>query len=58
MQNLAGWKKWVGWGEGESAGLVLPCWVGKLKQGSDPHIGAIVWDRGETFEAESEAVDL
>ena len=28
------------------------------KQGSKLHIKAIVWDRGETFEAESEAADL
>ena len=27
-------------------------------QGSDPHIGAIVWVRGETFKAESETADL
>jgi len=25
--------------------------VRELKQGSDPHIGATVWDRGEAFEA-------
>ena len=35
-----------------------PWWVGELKQGSDSRIEAIVWVRGETFEAESEAVDL
>ena len=29
-----------------------------MKQGSDPHIGAIVWVRRETFKAESETVDL
>ena len=29
-----------------------------MKQGSNPHIGAIVWVRGETFKAESEIVDL
>lgn len=28
--------------------LHLSC--GKLKQGSDPHIGVTVWDRGEAFE--------
>ena len=33
-------------------------WVGELRQGSDPHIGAIVWVRGETFKAESETADL
>jgi len=32
--------------------------VGKLKQGSNPHLGAIVWVRGERFKAESEAADL
>ena len=32
--------------------------VGELKQGSDLHIRAIVWDKGETFEAVSEAADL
>ena len=30
----------------------------ELKQGSNPHIGAIVWVRRETFEAESETADL
>ena len=32
--------------------------MGELKQGSDPHIGAIVCVRGETFKAESETADL
>ena len=32
--------------------------MGELKQGFDSHIGAIVWVRGETFKAESEAADL
>ena len=32
--------------------------MGELKQGSSPHIRAIVWVRGETFKAESEAADL
>ena len=32
--------------------------MGKLKQGSDPCIGVIVWVRGETFKAESETADL
>ena len=27
-------------------------------QGSDTHMGRIVWVRGETFKAESEAADL
>ena len=31
---------------------------GELRQGSDPHIGAIVSVRGETFKAESETADL
>ena len=32
--------------------------MGELKQGSNPHTGAIVRVRGETFKAESETVDL
>ena len=32
--------------------------MGELKQGSDPHIGEIVWVGGETFNAESETADL
>ena len=32
--------------------------MGALKQGSDPHITAIIWVRGETFKAESEIADL
>ena len=32
--------------------------MGELKQASEPHIGAIVWVRGETFKAESETADL
>ena len=32
--------------------------MGELKQGSDPHIRAIVWIRRETFKAESETADL
>ena len=32
--------------------------VGKLKQAFDPHSGAVVWVRGETFKAESEVADL
>ena len=31
--------------------------MGELKQGSDPHMGAIVRVRGETFKAESETAD-
>ena len=32
--------------------------MGKLKQGSNSHLRAIVWVRGETFKAESETADL
>ena len=32
--------------------------MGELRQGSDPHIGATVWVRGEIFKADSEAADL
>ena len=32
--------------------------MGELKQGFDPHIGAIVCVRGETFQAEGETADL
>ena len=32
--------------------------MGELKWESDPHIGAIVWVRGETFKAENETADL
>ena len=32
--------------------------MGELKQASEPHIGAIVWVRGETFKADSETADL
>ena len=32
--------------------------MGELKQKSDPHPGAIVWVRGDTFKAESETADL
>ena len=32
--------------------------MGELRQGSDPHIGATVRVRGETFKAESETADL
>ena len=35
-------------------GLDLPLAGGELRQGSDPHSGAIVWVRGETFKVESE----
>ena len=39
-------------------GLDLPSASGGTEAGSDPHIGAIVSVRGETFKAESEAADL
>ena len=32
--------------------------MGELKQGSNPHIGAIVYVRREIFKAESETADL
>ena len=32
--------------------------MGELKQGSSPHIGAIVWVRRETVKAKSETTDL
>ena len=32
--------------------------MGELKQGSSPHIGAIVWVKGETFKTESETANL
>ena len=32
--------------------------MGELKQGSDPHIRATVFVRGETFKAERETADL
>ena len=35
-----------------------PWQAGELKQGSDPHIGTIVWVRGETLKTESETADL
>ena len=41
-----------------SLGLDQPSVGGELKQGSDPHIRAIVWVRGETFRAGSERADL
>ena len=38
--------------------LDLPLRVGEVKQGSDPHSGAIVWVRGETLKAEGQTADL
>ena len=32
--------------------------MGEVKQRSDPHIGAIIWVREETFKAESETANL
>ena len=32
--------------------------MGELKQGSDPHIGATVGVKGDTFKAENETTDL
>ena len=32
--------------------------MGELKQGSDPHSGAVVRVKGETFKSESETTDL
>ena len=43
---------------GVLVGLDLPYRVGEQKQGSYPHIRAIVWVRGETFKAESETAGL
>ena len=43
---------------GRKTGLDLPSAVRELKLGSDPHIGATDWVRGETFKAESETADL
>ena len=39
-------------------GLDLPSAGGGTEVGSDPHMGAIVWVRGETFKAENEIADL
>ena len=43
---------------GEKQDWTYPRRVGELKQGSDPHIRAIVWVRGEIFKAESETADM
>ena len=50
--------KELGGTTGVLAGLNLPPGVGELKKGSDPHITAIVWVRGETLTAETETGDL
>ena len=39
-------------------GLDLSSVGRELKQGSNPHIGAIVWVRRETVKAKSETTDL
>ena len=56
MQNSVGWRNW-GKNRRVRAGPALS-WLGELKQGSDPHIRATVWVRGETFKAESKAADV
>ena len=38
--------------------MTCPQPVGELKQGSNPHMGAIVRVKGETFKDESERADL
>ena len=47
---------------GVKTGVILrldpPLTFGELKQGCDPHIGATVSVRGETFKAENETADL
>ena len=40
-----------GWGEESEQDFTCSEEVGELKHGSDPHIGAVVWDRSEEFEA-------
>ena len=50
-----GRNKGVGGREEESEqDCTCPWQVGKLKQGSDLHNGAIVWDRGEALQAVGE----
>ena len=39
-------------------GLDLPLAGGGTETGSSPHIGPVVWVRGETFKAERETADL
>ena len=50
--------KELGGKTGVLVGLNVPLAVGELEQGSNPHIGATVWIRGETFKAEGETADL
>ena len=56
MQNSE--PKELGAETGVLVGLDLPSASGGTEAGSDPHIGAIVSVRGETFKAESETADL
>ena len=60
MQNHVklGRTKELGGKTGMFLGWTCPWWVEELKQGSNPHIRAIVWVRGKTFKAESETADL
>ena len=53
-----GRKKKLGGETGVLLGWTCAWRVGELKQESNPHIGATVWVRGETFKAESETADL
>ena len=41
-----------------SVGLDLPLACGETEAGVNPHIGAIVWVKGETVKAENETADL
>ena len=50
--------KELGGKTGVLVGLNVPLAGGELEQGSDPHIGATVWVKGETLKAESETADL
>ena len=50
-QSLVEWRNY-------EENWTCPWWGGVLKQGSDPHLGTIVWVRGETFKAMSETADL
>ena len=47
-------RNWTG-----AVGLDLPhLLVGKLKQGSNPHIRETIWGRGKTFKAKCETADM
>ena len=41
-----------------SVGLDLPLACGETEAGVNPHIGAIVWVKGETVKAENKTADL